>query len=414
MGEFVRMLILSLLSLTAIFVLVHLMDHIDLYLDEGAPWQAIGKYNLYQTTDNLLLTMPMAMLVATILALGELGRHGELTAMKASGVSLYRVVAPILGFALLLSLGVLALGETVVPRLNERVNDVYEEEIRGEAPGRENFRGSFVYQNDDGYTYIVRALFVEEGVVPDSLAPPSPEEARAAAAADLAERRRDAGLGTEAASDSAAEAPAGPEERDPRPAVEASAEQVEIQRRFPDGTFLRINAPQMVWESTSETWVLRRGELRVFPQGEEERMFGFSLLRSARLTDPPAELLAEEKEPEEMSYEDLRADIAKQERLGADTLTERVDLAMKLSYPFANLVIALFGVALIGSATHLGRRGGGMGFGLALFLTIVFWGFLRVSQGIGYGGGLPPAAAAWLANGIFGVVGLVLLSRAKT
>ena len=55
-----------------------------------------------------------------------------------------------------------------------------------------------------------------------------------------------------------------------------------------------------------------------------------------------------------------------------------------------------------------------MGFGLALFLTIVFWGFLRVSQGIGYGGGLPPIAAAWLANGIFGVVGLVLLSKAKT
>jgi lipopolysaccharide export system permease protein len=414
MGEFVRMLILSLISLTAIFVLVHLMDHIDLYLDEGAPWPAIGKYYLYQTPFNLLLTMPMAMLVATILALGELGRHGELTAMKASGVSLYRMVAPILAFALLLSLGVLALGETVVPRLNERVNDVYDEEIRGEPPGRENFRGSFVYQNDDGYTYIVRALFVEEGVVPDSMAPPSPEEARVAAAADLAERRRAAGLETGIAPDSAAEAALGPEERDPRPAVEASAEQVEIQRRFPDGTFLRINAPQMVWESTSETWVLRRGELRVFPQGEEERMYGFSLLRSARLTDPPAELLAEEKEPEEMSYQDLRAYIAKQERLGADTLTERVDLQLKVSYPFANLVIALFGVALIGSSTHLGRRGGGMGFGLALFLTIVFWGFLRVSQGIGYGGGLPPAAAAWLANGIFGAVGLLLLSRAKT
>ena len=213
MGEFVRMLILSLISLTAIFVLVHLMDHIDLYLDEGAPWAAIGKYYLYQTPYNLLLTMPMAMLVATILALGELGRHGELTAMKASGISLYRVVAPILAFALLLSLGVLALGETLVPRLNERVNEVYEEEIRGEPPGRENFRGSFVYQNDDGYTYIVRSLFVEEGVLPDSLAPASPEEARARQAAELAERRRAAGLAVEAAPDSAP-ASSEPVERD--------------------------------------------------------------------------------------------------------------------------------------------------------------------------------------------------------
>ena len=405
MGEFIRMLVLSLISLTAIFILVHLMDHIDLYLDKDAPWSAIGKYYFYQTPYNLLLTMPMAMLVATILSLGELGRHGELVAMKANGVSLYRIVLPVLVFALLLSLAVLTLGETVVPRLNERVNQIYDEEIRGEPPPRENFRGSFVYQSDEGYTYIVRSLFVEEGLIPDTAAMASQ------AALRLAERRRAAGLAETGEVETVAQEAREPE---PRMGVEASAEQVEIQRRLPDGTFVRINAPQMTWELGSETWVLRRGELRVFPEGGSERMYTFDLLRSPRLTDPPRELLAEEKEPEEMGYKDLQAYIAKQERLGADTLTERVDLQMKLSYPFANFVIALFGVALVGSATHVGRGGGGMGFGLALFLTIIFWGFLRVSQGIGYGGGLTPAAAAWLANGIFGGVGLILLSRAKT
>jgi lipopolysaccharide export system permease protein len=405
MGEFIRMLILSLISLTAIFVLVHLMDHIDLYLDQDASWSAIGKYYFIQTPYNLLLTMPMAMLVATILSLGEFGRHGELAAMKASGVSLYRIVLPLLVFALLLSLAVLALGETWVPRLNERVNRIYEEDIRGEPPARENFRGSFVYQNDYGYTYIVRSLFVEEGLLPDTVATAAEERQR------LVARRRAAGLASPAEAETLEVAAREP---GPQMGVEASAEQVEIQRRLQDGTFVRINAPQMVWEPASETWVLRRGEMRVFPEGGEERMYTFNLLRSPRLTDRPRELLAEEKKPEEMRYEDLRASIAKQERLGADTLTERVDLQMKLSYPFANFVIALFGVALVGSATHIGRRGGGMGFGLALFLTIVFWGFLRVSQGIGYGGGLPPVAAAWLANGIFGAVGLALLSRAKT
>ncbi|MGH7557932.1 MAG: LptF/LptG family permease [Gemmatimonadota bacterium] len=408
MGEFIRMLILSLISLTAIFVLVHLMDHIDLYLDEGAGWSAIGRYYFYQTPYNLLLTMPMAVLVATILSLGELGRHGELAAMKASGVSLYRIVLPVLSFALFLSLAVLALGETVVPRLNERVNQVYEEDIRGEPPARENFRGNFVYQNDEGYTYIVRSLFVEEGLLPDTAVTAAEEALR------LAQRRQAAGLAAAAEAAEEGEPSELPAETAPRMGVEASAEQVEIQRRLDDGTFIRINAPQMVWEPSSGTWVLRRGELRVFPEGGEERMYGFSLLRSPSLADPPSELLAEEKEPEEMGYQDLQTYIAKEERLGADTLTERVDLQMKLSYPFANFVIALFGVALVGSATHLSRRGAGMGFGLALFLTIIFWGFLRVSQGIGYGGGLPPVAAAWLANGIFGVVGLILLSRAKT
>ncbi|MGH7562901.1 MAG: LptF/LptG family permease, partial [Gemmatimonadota bacterium] len=366
-------------------------------------------YYFYQAPYNLLHTMPMAVLVATILSLGELGQHGELAAMKSSGVSLYRIVLPVISFALLLSLAVLALGETIVPKLNERVNQVYEEEIRGEPPARENFRGNFVYQNDDGYTYIVRSLFVEEGLLPDTAAAAAEEALR------LAQQRQTAGLAAAAEAEAQDGEPTEPPaETGPRMGVEASAEQVEIQRQLADGTFIRINAPQMVWEPSSETWVLRRGELRVFPEGGTERMYGFNLLRSPRLTDPPSELLAEEKEPEEMGYQDLQAYIAKEERLGADTLTERVDLQMKLSYPFANFVIALFGVALVGSATHLSRRGGGMGFGLALFMTIIFWGFLRVSQGIGYGGGLPPVAAAWLANGIFGVVGLVLLSRAKT
>ncbi len=363
MGEFLKILGLALFAFTAIFVMIHLMDHIDLYLDQEAPWSAISKYYFYQTPYNLLLTLPMAMLVATILSIGDLGRHGELTAMKSSGLSLYRITLPVILFSFLVSLAGLVFGETWIPVLNARVNDVYEEEIIGEGPRRDDYRGNFVYQNEQGYTYIVRALFVEEG---DTIQ------------------------------------------------TGASADQVEIQRQFKDGTFLRINAPQMVWEPQTETWVLQRGEMRLFPADGDERMFTFSLLRSPEFVDRPEELLAEDREPEEMGYADLDAYIAKRRQLGADTLEEEVDLQMKLSYPFANLIIVLFGVALVGSAAHTSRHGGAMGFGIALFLTIVFWGFLRVGQGIGYGGGLGPVWAAWLANGVFFVVALILLSRART
>lgn len=358
MGQFLKTLVLSLFSLTLIYVLVHLMDHVNIYLDNDADWLDVGRYYLFQTPYSFLLTLPMAMLISTILSIGDLGRYGELTAMKSSGISLFRIVLPVLVFALFLSVGVLALGETVVPRLNATVNAIYEQEIMGADKPREDYRGNFVHQNEDGYTYIVRSLFVQ---------------------------------------------PEG-----------ATGEQVEIQRRLEDGTFLRINAPQMLWEPPTGTWVLRDGELRVFPEGGDERMYGFMLLRSPDLSDPPDELLARDKEPEEMGYADLEEYIDKRERLGAETREDRVDLQMKVAYPFANLIITLFGVALVGSAAHASRQSGTVGFGLALFLTIVFWGFLRVSQGIGYGGGLPPTMAAWLANGIFGVVGLILLARART
>lgn len=403
-GRFLATLALALTALTVIFVLIHIMDHVDVYIDHETPWSTVGLYYLLQMPYNTLLTLPMAVLIATIISIGELGRHGELTAMKSSGISLYRITLPLLAVGLALTLGVLFLGETVVPRLNEQSNEVYEEEILDQPADFEDFRGNFVYQNPEGYTYLVRSMFVN-----------------------------DSGGG--------------------------SADQVEIQREMEDGTFVRINAPQMRWEEARGLWALQNGELRVFPgraaidstaadsagaadtsaeagaagattptaadtsaaagaaitsRPIDERMYTFMILRSPDLSDSPQELLVESKEPEEMGYEDLVRYIDDRERLGAETRQEMVDLHMKIAYPFANFVILIFGIALVGSASHASRQSGTVGFGLALFLTIIFWGFLRVGQGIGYGGGLPPVVAAWLANGIFGLVGLALLARART
>ena len=403
--RFLATLGLALTALTVIFVLIHIMDHVDVYIDHDTPWATVGRYYLLQMPYNTLLTLPMAVLIATIISIGEMGKHGELTAMKSSGLSLYRITLPLMAFGIALTLGVLILGETIVPRLNERSNEVYEEEILDQPADFEDFRGNFVYQNPEGYTYLVRSMFVN-----------------------------DSGGG--------------------------SADQVEIQREMEDGTFVRINAPQMTWDAARGQWALQNGELRVFP-GEaaadsagaadsaagtadsagaspaaarrasppdtsaaagadvlstpiDERMYTFLILRSPGLSDSPQELLVESKEPEEMGYEDLVRYIDDRERLGAETRQEMVDLHMKIAYPFANFVILIFGIALVGSASHASRQSGTVGFGLALFLTIIFWGFLRVGQGIGYGGGLPPVAAAWLANGIFGLVGLALLARART
>lgn len=428
--QFLKTLILAQISLTLITTLVHLMDHINVFLDQNAAWGDVAHYYVLQFPYNNLLTLPMSMLIATVLTMGELGRHGELTAMKASGISLYRTAAPLFVFGLLMSVGVLTVGETVIPRINQRSNVVYDEEILGREVEYENYRGSFVYQNTAGYTYIVRSLFVEDSA--------------------------------------------------------SSADQVEIQRRYEDGTFVRINASQMVWQEATDRWALRNGEIRIFPalrvaagrapgagdtlagaargdtagrggavpgdtagrgagvpgdtadrgaaggdaaggarvaaidsataddRSVRERMYAFRILRSPHLDDRPQELLAREKDPEELGYAELEEYVEERERLGAETIRERVDLHMKLAYPFANFVIVLFGVALVGSSAHAGRQSTTAGFGMALFLTIVFWGFIRVGQGIGYGGGLAPPVAAWLANGVFGIVAIGLLFRART
>ncbi|MFN2431205.1 MAG: LptF/LptG family permease [Gemmatimonadota bacterium] len=355
--EFFKILLLAVLSSTVIFVLIHIMDHIDGYLDHDATFGEVLRYYLYLLPYNAVITLPMAMLIATILTMGELGRHEEITAMKAGGRSLYRIVFPILAVALGISLGVLLLGETVIPRLSAEAEEIHEVEIVERRNEYANYRADFPYQTEAGYTFLIRSLFADDS-------------------------------------------------------TGASADQVEIQKRLPDGGFLRINAPRMYWETGSERWILTDGYYRYFPPGGEEQSWHFGFLRSPHFTETPEDFLQPAKEPEEMSWGELATYIDRKERTGDEVTRERVDLHMKLAYPFANFVIVLFGVTLAGRSAR--ERGAALGFGLALSLCILFWVFIKVGQGIGYGGGLPPWLGAWLANLVFGALGMGLLLRARS
>ncbi len=355
--EFVRILLLAVLGSTVIFVLIHLMDHIDRYLDDNATFGEVGRYYLHLLPYNAIITLPMAMLIATILAMGELGRHEELTAMKAGGRSLYRVVLPILASALLVSLAVLALGETLIPRLNARATEIEQVEIKEQRNEYRDYRSDFPYRNDAGYLFLIRSLFASD-------------------------------------------------------AAGASADQVEVQRVLPDGGFIRINSPKMYWEPERRRWVLTDGWYRYFSPGGQEQSWHFGFLRSPFFTETPQDFLQVPREPEDLGWAELSRYIDRKQRTGGDTTREEVDLHLKLAYPFANFIIVLFGVTLAGRSAR--ERGAALGFGIALFLCIFFWVSIKVSQGIGYGGGLPPWLAAWLANVLFGTLGLALMLRARS
>ncbi|MBA2563933.1 MAG: LptF/LptG family permease [Gemmatimonadetes bacterium] len=355
--EFFKILLLSILCSTVIFVLIHVMDHIDGYLDHDATLGEVAAYYLYQLPYNAVITLPMAMLIATILTMGDLGRHEEITAMKAGGRSLFRIVLPILLTGLTTSLGVLVLGETAIPRMSARAEEIHDVQIAERRNEYRNYRADFPYQSEAGWTFLIRSLFADT-------------------------------------------------------TSGASADQVEVQKTLADGTFIRINSPRMYWEPGPGRWVLTDGYLRQFPRGGSERSWRFGFLSSPQFTETPQDFLQVPKEPEEMSYAELARYINRKGRTGGDTVRERVDLHMKVAYPFANFVIVLFGVTLAGRSAR--QRGAALGFGLALFLCIFFWAFIKVGQGIGYGGGIEPWLAAWLANMIFGGLGVALLLRARS
>ena len=86
----------------------------------------------------------------------------------------------------------------------------------------------------------------------------------------------------------------------------------------------------------------------------------------------------------------------------------RVALQTTLAFPFASLVVVLFGAPLAVNAT---RGGTLLGMGMAVGAAVAFYGTQAIFVAIGKGGWLPPATAAWAANLLFGGVGLHLLRR---
>lgn len=118
LGRFVRSFGLSAAAFVVVFVVVDLSNHISAYLDRGVAATEILVYYAWSVPYFLFLVLPMSMLLGSLFCVGGLARTNELSAMKASGISLYRILLPIQVFAILVSAAAWWASTELVPRAN--------------------------------------------------------------------------------------------------------------------------------------------------------------------------------------------------------------------------------------------------------------------------------------------------------
>ena len=110
-GPFFVTLIISL------FVL--LMQFLWVYLDElvgkGLDFSVILEFIFYTMAMLMNMALPLAMLLASIMTFGDLGENNELLAMKAAGISLYRIMKPVIVLTIFLSLGAFYFSNQIIP-----------------------------------------------------------------------------------------------------------------------------------------------------------------------------------------------------------------------------------------------------------------------------------------------------------
>ena len=127
--EFISLVIGVLIGILVVYLCVEFLQRADKLIKYHATLSQIGKYFLYSIPGMVSLSLPMAALIAALLSLGNLSRYNEIIAMRASGVSLVKIVSPLLAGGLLISgLGFLN-NEFVMPVYTSRASYIRKVEI---------------------------------------------------------------------------------------------------------------------------------------------------------------------------------------------------------------------------------------------------------------------------------------------
>jgi lipopolysaccharide export system permease protein len=343
-GQFIGLLIPILAGFVLLYIVIDLFDRLDILLRHDATVSAATRYFLFKIPLMLTQITPPAVITAALLTFGLMGRRNEIIALRAGGVSLVQTGTPVLALAVLISVAALVWNETVVPYCSRKFQHVNNIEIRKRALRGVLSDRSIWYHGADGFYHIDYVDRSQQAVF------------------DLTIYRLD------------------------------SAYRLQ--------TVLQVPRAQWVdghWRVTDAVAFNLDGDTA---RAEPIPVDGLAIAET--LDD----FLEVQREPEELSFTALNERIAGMTRKGIDASHYLVDLYLKLALPFASAVLALVAVPIAGrlrrhpSIAAIVGLGTSVGFG--------YWVLLGLSTSLGQTGALPPAVAAWAANGVYALFGAVL------
>ena len=318
-GLYIKVWFICVFGAPLMFMIIKLTDDLDKYLARGLTAQQVFLAYVYDFPYQMSLSFPVASLFGAVFAVALMSRNFEITAAKASGISFYRIIAPIIVLASVLSVAGLALGELVAV-----TNRLRAETLGERSSSSRGIRTQFVFGADGGRAYSIRRLVAATGNI----------------------------------------------------------QQLVIDREGtgPSYPTYRLHAPAAQW--SEDRWMLLGGYLHYFPGADQTVTFAFDTLLLRDFSESPEDLLAEPKDPEEMNYGELGRFINSIERSGGDARKLIVERNLKIALPIACLIVVLFGSAL-GMSTGRRGPALGVGVALATVLLYLICVRISQGMGAG-------------------------------
>jgi len=283
-SEVLSFVALTASALTIMLIVRTLFELTDMLINERVAWPYIIKLLVYRLPAFLVLTFPMSLLASSELAIGRLSTDSEITAMRASGISLRRIIIPFLIAATFVSILSFVINDYIVPNANYLSQNIIHEIVqkKGLSYIRQNV---FFRDAENRYFYVNR--FDEKNMI---------------------------------------------------------MQDIIVYEFTGENSLKRITAKEGKW--ITDTWKLENGTIYNNHEGEEGTyQMSFAIL-DINLKEDFQNFFKNQRTPQEMSSKELKQQIDILQQAGVDTKSFEVDLYMKYSVPFSGLIFVLLGVPL--------------------------------------------------------------------
>lgn len=349
--EYLKIFSLSLSSLILIYVVVLFFQKANLFIKYQAPFYLVFEYLLYKIPEfTFQWTLPYAVLLATLLTLGTLSRHSEITALKAGGISLYRITLPLFFIALIISFFSFLGNDYLVPFANQTTRYLVDIKVRKEQPVS-FFKNYKIWYHSDHRIFNIQLL-------------------------------------------------------DPKKKTLEGFTLYQFDDHF--RCIQRIDAREAKW--VNGVWRFYQGAMRNFAQDGSFKTTPFKEIEFS-MDENWESFQKIERAPEEMSYAELRTYIQKIQSSGYDATRYLVDLYAKLSYPLLNLIMVLIGIPF---ALKTGRSGGvALSIGMSVLIGLTYGVTFYIFLSFGRSGVLPPLLSSWIPTLLFGLSGIFTLMSVR-
>ncbi|MBN2572688.1 MAG: LptF/LptG family permease [Ignavibacteriales bacterium] len=349
--QFIQTIIFALITFFSLFLVIDLMENLDDFVDHNVPFDIIIRYYGVFMPEIFRLMIPVSVLLACLFTVGRMSTQNEVTAMKSSGISLYRYMVPFLVVGFLISIFSIYFGGYLVPMANK------DKEYLGQTylkKGIEYSSDRILFQ--DSNTRIVSINYYD--------------------------------------------------------VVASTANKVTIldfNTNNKEQMVFRIDADKMLYDTLNKEWIVYNGVKRSFEEFNES----FTPFTSMQLNDlnfTPEDVIKKQRKPAEMTLSELDDYAKEQLQAGNDPTRILIEYNTKISFAFASFIILLFALPISAN-----RRKGGMAiqFGISVMIAFIYLAVSKMSESFGKNGVLDPLITAWLPNMIFLVGGVINIMRAQ-